>query len=359
MDMNTGETPPARSSKWRSYGVGCVAVLALGILLSILLYYWAVTPGPQLPSGSFLGSETLGVAHLQGLRGDPAVQAMTGAILRALNDLQKDQLEESEAPFLFRWLARSQGDIDDKRIDQALRDAPRDATVQLESVPGSVEPELMAVVNLNRYPRALHLAYQVASWVQGSETVAGRPVLGLGLDDSGFVVFIEDTLLWGQREEVLRLALDRRPATDTESVSSNVLATFSNRQERWNFFGTVENRQDSLAWMADKLRTRWPQIPPRPQLDEILSRINQVDFGLDVADQDSLDGFIDLVCGSPPQAEEIAGLLGAFVELSGPDPHFSLEVESHEERVRVFLHFRNFVQFVVDSIQNSEGRKTP
>ena len=357
MDMNTGETPPSRSSRWRSYAVGCVAILALGILFSILLFYWAVTPGPQVPSASFLGPETLGVAHLQGLRGDPAVQAMTGAILRALNELQKGQLEESGAPAIFRWLAQSQGEIDDKRIDQALRDAPRDATVQLEFVPGSFEPEVVAVVNLNRYPRALRLAYQVASWVQGSETVAGRRVLGLGSTDSGFVVFVEDTLLWGQRPEVLRFAMERRPASDAESVSSNVLATFSSRQERWNFFGTVENRQDSLAWMADKLRSRWPKIPPRPQLDETLSRVSQVDFGMDVADQDSLDGFLDLVCGSPEQAEEIAGLLGAIVQLSGPDPHFSLEIESHEERVRVFLHFRNFVRFVVNSIQSAEQQK--
>ncbi len=351
-----GSTLP-KSSRWRNWAIGCGTIFALVVLVSVLTFYWAVTPGPQVPSGSFLGSQTIGVAHLQDLRGDPAVQAMTGAILRSMHDLRREQVEQSETPFFLRWLVGRQGEINESQIDDALRDSPRDATVQLESVAGFTDPQILSVVNLSRYPRALRFAYQIGSWVQGSELVAGYPVLKMGSAEPSAVAFVEDTLLWGQRPEVLQLALERRRDVAPGEISSRVLATFANRQERWNLFGTLENRQNSLAWVVDKFRERWPQIPERPQLDELLSRINQVDFGLDVADEDSLEGFLDLVCGSPREAEEIAGLLSAFIQINGPDPHFALQVESNQERVRVFLQFKDFAQFAVGAIRKSQDQE--
>jgi len=339
------------SPKVRGCALGCLAVAVLGILASVGLYFWAATPGPQVPSDRFVGSETVGIAHLQGLQEDPAVQAMVRQILQEMQALHQETLDRTEAPQLLKWLGGMQRRSDDRDVRKALRDAPHDLTVNLELVPGLDEPQWIVIGNLSRFPRAIRLAYQFASFMQDSETVRGVRILQLSHEDPSWAAFIEDTLLFSENQAAIRQVIERGIVSEQLQPSSAAVAALATRQERWNIFGSLENRGDSFAWVLRRLAEKWPKTPTAEQLGALLDRVVRIDFGLDAVDEDTLEGFVDLICHTPEQATELGSTIDAFLQISGQDPHFEVTCSWDGDTVHLVLNVRQVSKFVASTLR--------
>lgn len=336
------------SRRLRSCGLGCLVSLTLFIALAVGAYFWAVTPGPQIPGDSLVGEETVGVAYLSGLHDDEAFASTVRDALRLLQEFNRRQARQSDVPFFLRWMTMRRRSVEDRDVEKAIRDVPRDVAVLFEQPPGSADPQIVVVANLNRYPRVLHLVYSVAALFQGSERFGGYRILSLGPQNSQGVVFLEDTLLWAQDKRALRAVLARHLASQT-SVPTPVSDALRLRNEDWNLFGAVDNRGNLLGWLSKHESKSVPERV-RTDLPPLLQHVEQLDFGLDVTSDGSLDGFFDARCDTAGHASELRALLEllmrgtAFPSLlelhesaSSPELHGDFHLSDLQGRLRRFL----------------------
>lgn len=349
------------SRRLRSCGLGCLVSLVLLVGLIVGLYYWAVTPGPQIPGDSFVGRETVGVAYLSGLHEDPAFAATVQECLRTLQAFNSTQVQASNS-FLFRMFAGRRRTVGEQDVEKAIRDVPRDLALLIEQPPDTSEPGIAVVANLNRFPRGLHLLYSVAALIQGSESYRGYRILRLGKGDSPSVAFIEDTLIWAQKREVLQLVLERYLNPESSATAATVRA-LRLRSERWNLYGTVDNRDDLLTWLIERSPDSWWKGGRPENLESALEKVESMDFGLDVTSDGSLEGFINARLDTPEHASELRTLIidEWFAPGTQPAP---LQIEESEDSraLRGTFHLGDLdrrLQRALEEVKERRGNNVP
>ncbi len=316
------------SSRLRSCALGCLAVVLVCIGLGIGLYFWAVTPGPQVPADTFVGSQTAGVAYVSGLHEDPAFAAAVEKILRTIQEFNFRRARQADIPIILRWLSAGRRDIGDRDVEKAIRDVPRDLAVLLERVPDASEPRVVVIANLNRFPRVLHLTFSLTSLFRPSETFAGYRILQLGPPGTSRVSFVEDTLIWAQDGNALRQVLERRSAPEA-SYPSTLSETLQSRDPRWNLFGTLNNRGNLLAWILQNGPQSWRERLDTPELESALAAVDNLDFGFDVSSDGSLEGFLNARLDSEEEAAQLKQLIE--VEVAETGAHAALQLETGED----------------------------
>lgn len=312
------------SRRLKSCGLGCLVSLVLLIALGVGLYYWAVTPGPQIPGDAFAGRETLAVVYVSGLHEDPAFVATVQEVLRVLQDFNYRQAQASDLPFFLRWLAVRQKNIGESDAQRAIRDVPRDFAVLCEQLPGSSDPNVVVVANLNRFPRALRFVYSVTALLQGSESYRGYRILRLGQENSPSVAFIEDTLIWAQSSDAVRQVLARYLNPESAAVTP-MTSTLHVQGERWNLFGIADNRDHLLSWLADHSPKSWKEDFHPEDLQPVLRTVENLEFGLDVTSEGELGGFVEARLDSRQHAAELRKLIDGMINRR--EEPFPLQIE--------------------------------
>jgi hypothetical protein len=301
----TGDPIIRDSSKLRKFqgcAVGCLTALLVVIASGIALYYWASTPGPQMETDLILGADSLGLIHVEGLKEDPGLGAMVGSLLIEIQELRTRKLQSEQVPWMLKVLTLWQGSIDPDDIDDSMRDLPRDLTVSLETVAGKQEPQLVAAVNLSRFPRVLRLMFSLSGFGGKGGHIGGNPVHQLN-SRGNMLAFVDSTVMWGQSLEVLRKVLNRDLSSPGTGINE-VLDAYRSRDSQWDIYGVILNRQGSLAWVLE----RWSRggtagSAIRTELESQLSDIEQIRLGIDVVDEDSIKGEVSLQYASEKAAQ--------------------------------------------------------
>jgi hypothetical protein len=292
----TGNPIIRESSKLRKFQgctVGCLVVLLIVIVSGIALYYWASTPGPQMETEVILGVDSLGLVHVEGLKEDPGLRAMVGSLLVEIQELRTRKLQLEQVPWVLKVLTSWQRSIDPDDIDDSLRDLPRDVTVSLEAVAGKQEPQLVAAVNLSRFPRVLRLIFSLSGFGSDGAQIGDHPVYRLS-SSGNMLAFVDSTVMWGQSLEVLRKVLNRDLATPGTGINE-LLDAYRSRDSQWDIFGVILNRQGSLAWVLERWRPGGPAGSAiRNELESQRSDIERISLGIDVVDEDSIEGEVTL-----------------------------------------------------------------
>ena len=323
--QESNREPILSSGRLRSCGLGCLVALVLCVLLAVGLYYWAVTPGPQIESDAFIGRETVAVAYVSGLHEDPAFSATVQRTLRAVREFNLEQAQDPAVPSFFRWFLTRKPDVGERDVRKAIRDVPRDFAVLVERTPGSREPQIAVVANLNRFSRALHLAYSVATLFQGSDSVDGHRIFALDRKPtSARVAFVEDTLVWGQNDEVIRQILARQLGSEIPAAAP-VARAIQLSDPRWNLVGSIDNQGDLLSWLWNHKPDDWKADFEPAEIEPLLRTIDSVEFGLDITDEGALEGFVDLHMDSARDADRIRLLVGEPTAAENGPPIFALE----------------------------------
>lgn len=337
--------------------LGCLGTLLLLVLVAVGLYYWAVTPGIQVPTDSILGADSLALMHVEGLHEDPGLSSMVQVFLTQMQLVRARQAERSDIPWFLKFLMTRQQEIDDGDVKKALRDLPRDLTVTVESIPDSTDPEVVVAVNLNRFPRVLRLVFYFVSF-QGGEDFQGYTVLPLDSGKGGAATFVDQTLVWGQSAEVLRQVLQRRQRV-LEGASSHILQAYNSREGRWDLYGVIENREGVLSWIV----TRLSQLGKKdhgieaPQLQQYLSGVELVRFGIDVVDADSLESEVELTCLSEEDAEllesHLAEVSTTLASSKTGDLQVSSETRRESEKIYLSLQLSHLQDEVLRRIEEA------
>ncbi len=344
------------SRRLRSCGLGCLVSLVLLIALAVGLYYWAVTPGPQVPGDAFVGRETVGVVYVSGLHDDPAFVATVQNALRVLQDFNYRQAQASNLPFFLRRLAGRRKNVGEGDVQKAIRDVPRDLAVLCEQLPGSSNPNLVVIANLNRFPRALHLVYSVTALLQGSESYHGYRILRLGQENSPSVAFIEDTLIWAQNSDAVRQVLARYLSPESPAVTP-MTGTLRVQGERWNLFGIADNRDDLLGWLADRSPKSWKQDFHPEDLKPVLRTIESLEFGLDITDEGALEGFVDARLDSAEHATELKELVTGLITRKDEPIPFRIEKCDRPQDFRGTFHLGDLEGRLERELEKARERK--
>lgn len=334
-DASGGST--LSSSRLKSCGLGCLVALVFMVGLAVGLYYWAVTPGPQVPGDAFLGRETVGVVYVSGLHDDPAFVATVQDVLRVLQDFNYRQAQASNMPFFLRWLSARQRNVGEGDVEKAIRDVPRDLAVLCERLPGASDPNIVVIANLNRFPRALHLVYSVTALLQGSESYRGYRILRLGKENSPSVAFIEDTLVWAQSSDAVRQVLARYLSPDSSTLTP-MTSALRVQEERWSLFGVADNRDNLLSWLADHSPKSWKEDFDPEDLKPVLRTVDSVEFGLDVTSEGALEGFINARLDSAEHAAELRELVAGMITRKDEPIPFQIEKGDRPQDFRGSFH---------------------
>jgi hypothetical protein len=358
--MTSGENSPTTSSgfagplankKVQGCAVGCAAVLLIGILAVVGLYYWAVTPGTQVATDFILGADSLALMHVEGLQDDPGLSSMVMMLITELQTMQRARAQDTDIPWFVKMWMNRQREVGQKDVEKALRDVPRDMTVTVESVPEQEEPRFVGAVNLSRFPRMLQTAFWITSLFEETEVVDGFRLLSLDEGKAGVVTFIEQTLLWGQDSDALSHVLGRRTAA-LDDPSAHILRAYNSRDNRWDLYGVVENREEVLTWLI----SQWLKRDGNAEVDldalnKELSGVVGAHFGVDVVDRDSIEGRLEVECTGESEATRYLEFLQSGVEeflaeQDAADLEVTTAVEQDQNVLVVDLTISNIVDVV-------------
>jgi hypothetical protein len=293
------------------------------------------------------------VMYVSGLHNDPAFVATVQDVLRVLRNFNYRQAQASNLPFFLRWLSTPNRNIGKADAEKAIRDVPRDLAVLCEQLPGASEPSIVVVANLNRFPRALRLVYAVTALFQGSESYHGYRILRLGHNDSASVAFIEDTLIWAQNRDAIRLVLARHLSPKTATVTP-MTRTLRVEGKRWNLFGTADNRGHLLSWLVAHSPKTWKKHFHPEDLEPVLRTVQHLDFGLDVTRDGALQGFVDARLDSAEHVAELRELLSGMIDRKDQPIPFHIEKSDHPQEFRGTFHLGDLEERVRQALESAK-----
>lgn len=322
MDQTADRRPRWKKNPLLTCGIGCGAFVIVVAVALTGLYFWAVSPGPQIPTERVLGPESLAYLRIDHLSHDEGFQSLTADILLAM---QEEQIERSreELPAALAWLNRFQRSSPQEVVADLKRDLPTDITVTVESPPGAQEPAFAAAVNLSRYPRLIRLFF---TWI--AEDFANRireEFPGAGLE------FVENTAVWAQTPEVMTVVMDRaKGSVSARGASTEILRLLQTGSERWDIHAAAENREGLMLhlqqWLG-KLPEDFPlQFPAETAV--LLPSARTVQLGTDIVSRELIRIELEVEADSQGYAERWDALLHDLVDQNRPDPENPIKVSS-------------------------------
>ncbi len=322
------ETALKPRARWKQplwgCGIGCGALVLIVIVGSIGLYFWAVNPGSQIPTQRVLGPESLGFLRIDRISHDEGFQALATDFLL---ELQDHELQRSgrELPFVLGWLQQVQRSTPQEVVADLKRDLPTDITVSVEFSPETGRPAVAAAVNLSRYPRLFRVIYY---W--GKEYVASNLDGDLeGLEDAS-LEFVENTAIWAQDKETLRIVLERaRKPGLTASGSTRIMDLLASGDERWDVYLAVEDREGLMELISTLVADRPEEFPlelPEGFADLIRS-LETFWLGVDVVSRELVLVESEATARSEEAARRWKEALENVVALNQPSAETPLRIE--------------------------------
>jgi len=361
MPYQEGSSTDLQKNKIHSCLIGCLVAIVLAVVLLVGGYYWMAAPGPQVPTDRFAGPDSLALIHVEGLGNDPGL----AALLRRLAVEQQNSEMQRESREEVRWLVKilgSRGRRDEgEKIDEALGNMPRDVTLTLESVQES-NPSWVAAVNLARFPRLFRLGFWAGSFFLETEEFNGFQIMKIDPEHESAVTFVGHTLLWAEDQATLEHVLQRY-LTAAQPEGDGLLAAYTIRESRWNLFGVVANRNDSLAWLAQRaFSLLWKNQADslnRAALVRELQKIEYMQLGVDVVEENILEALLKFDCYTSKEARELrekvqlsADMLRPMWEKEGLEVRLSYRLESRS--VVVHARVEGLVEMMVEKIDSAK-----
>jgi hypothetical protein len=343
--------------------IGCLAVLILVVVILVAGYYWMATPGPQVPTDEFAGSDSLALLHVEGLREDPGLAMFMQRFLEELQKLQERQMDREEIPWFVRFLGSRNRTISDNQVDDALSDLPTDLTITLELIEDG-DPEWVVAVNFSQFPRLMRLGFWVGSFFVETRDFNGYQIMRVDPRQRFAVTFVDHTALVAQTGNALEHVLLRQSSENSDR-GTGLLRSYTIRNPRWNVYGVIANREGTLAWLLKSALSRWieqAEALDRNALEKELSGIDYVQVGIDVVDENTLEAEFRFDCYSNQDAIELNERinLGEMIakplwQNEGLEVEISQRVDSRS--VTVNAEILNIIRVLTKKIEEADQTK--
>ena len=310
----TTEPPKKWGGRLASCAIGCGLFLLILILVLFSFYRWVSSPGQQIATEAIIGADSAGFVRLQNLATDEGVLRLLHASLSHLDERRREQLQGSNAPVIVKWLARM-GDASDN-VDNITEDLPREVTATVELLPGH-SPQIVVAANLAKFPRFIKLASSVVGLVRGVEVHGDRVYQDYG--EGGTVAFVENTIIWTGKGDVIRLVLDRvDQSVSGDRVSHDMYEAYEELAAKWDLFGNLEMPEELMNWLLSVVEKQARGDAPDflkqvSRYEPQLRTIEKVRFGFDIVSDRVLEGELVLQLDSPDSARTWRELLATAV----------------------------------------------
>ena len=337
------------SKKWGGRLAGCAIGCGLFLLIVILalfsFYRWAFSPGQQIATEAIIGADSAGFVRLQNLATDEGVRQLLHASLSHLDESRREQLERSEAPVILKWLARVGGGAS-KNVDKVTEDLPREITATVELLPDH-SPQVVVAANLAKFPRFIKLASSVVGLVRGVEVHGDRVYPDYG--EGGTVAFVENTIIWTGKGDVIRVVLDRvDQAVSGDPVSHDMYEAYEELAVRWDLFGNLETRPELITWLLTQVEKQArgdasDLLKQAARYEPQLRMIEKVRFGFDIVSDQVLEGELVLQLDHPDSARTWREMLvtgvgsSSMFQISGVVQDRSVIFKIHTDRLAEML----------------------
>ncbi len=352
--------PGQRTQRWKNplwtCGIGCGAFVIVAIVALAGFYFWAVSPGPQIPTQRVLGAESLAFLRIDQISHDEGFQSMASDILLDMQDLQF-QRSGGEMPLAMGWLRQVQRSSPTEVVSNLKRDLPRDITVTVESPPGSEGPSVAIAVNLARYPRLIRLFVTWMTRDIAAEFEEDFP--GAGLE------FVENTAIWAQTPEVMAIVMDRAQRPVPPPASSEILGLLEAGAEPWDIYAAADNRQDLMVEAARLLAEIPSDFPLKfpENTAQLLPTVKTIFLGLDIASRDLVHIRLEATLQSDADARQWEEMLNEFVEINRPAADSPLQLTAEVIRIgsqtRLDLNMTEVKAAIFEAIRSAEKEEGP
>ena len=201
-------------------------------------------------------------------------------------------------------------------MDDITEDLPREVTATVELLPGH-SPQIVVAANLAKFPRFIKLASSVVGLVRGVEVHGDRVYQDYG--EGGTVAFVENTIIWTGKGDVIRLVLDRvDQSVSGDRVSHDMYEAYEELAARWDLFGNLEMREELMNWLLSVVEKQARGDAPDflkqvSRYEPQLRTIEKVRFGFDIVSDRVLEGELVLQLDSPDSARTWRELLATAV----------------------------------------------
>ncbi len=309
--MTTGVPGKTWGGRLAGCAIGCGLFLLILVLVLFSFYRWVSSPGRQIATEAIIGADSAGFLRLQNLATDEGVLQLLHTGLSNLDERRRRELESSDAPVIVKWLARLGGDASDG-VDDFREHMPREITATVELLPGQ-HPQVVVAANLAKFPRFIKLASSVVGLLRGVEVHGDQVYQDYG--EGGTVAFVENTIIWTGKGDVIRLVLDRvDQAIAGDHFSHGMYKAYEELAVRWDLFGNLEGHQELLTWLLNVVEKQAHGDAPDflGQLsgyEEQLRMIERARFGFDIVSDQVLEGELALQLDSAESARTWRALL--------------------------------------------------
>ena len=311
--MTTGTPDKKWGGRLAGCAIGCGLFLLILVLVLLSFYRWGSTPGRQIATEAIIGADSAGFVRLQNLATDEGVLQLLHTSLSHLDSRRRGELERSDAPVIVKWLARLGGDASDS-VEDFTESRPREITATVELLPGQ-SPQLVVAANLARFPRFIKLASSVVGLLRGVEVHGDRVYQNYG--KGGTVAFVENTIIWTGKGDVIRLVLDRvDQAIAGDPLSHDMYKAYEELAVRWDLFGNLEGREELITWLLSVAEKQSHGDAPDflgqvSRYEPQLRMIERARFGFDIVSDQVLEGELTLQLDSAESARTWSDLLAA------------------------------------------------
>jgi hypothetical protein len=265
----TTRRPRPAGSLWTKvllvFGVGCSAVLALGLLLAGLAVYWTLWPGSQLETVSIVGPEPVAVVHVPSLAADEGVG---GAIEHLAEEIgrQHEARTMQPTPAWLRRLGFRSGGPPPGLLKAFL---PEEATLVVERPRAEEAPHWALAVNFRRLVRPARALFEAGSRQDRAWRILrrnGRRV-AVGRHDGTSVCFHGGTLLVADSLAEMERVLERVGAGDLDR-EPRLPEDLPDLRGGWDVAGVLFERGDDLRATLDLFDVQGMR---RARVEELLS----------------------------------------------------------------------------------------
>ncbi|MEM7350984.1 MAG: hypothetical protein AAF657_09280 [Acidobacteriota bacterium] len=347
-------------------GLGCAALILIGVLGFTFATMWLVTPGKQSATEFVADQESVGAVRLHSLAADPGAQALITRVLERLQEANREQQREQLPPSL--------GWISDMQAQQADPSGfnmffPKDMTVAFEAAgsgegaSSGQEVHYVAAFNPRVMVRMFKTMFGFIGRADNNEqmrsTHRGHPIYRL--EDDVILAFVGSTVMVSDAEQVMERAIDRFETGQVAGAEPGGRFDFAiTPAGDWDIEGALSNEAGLAAGFLEGITRPGPASldfegdVALPETERL-----HLGFGFDIVSADELAGQTVLECGDRQAAarwlealERRYEDLRAEAEDRGLDYEITARVEG--SRVLTELRLNGIEELLLDALTFAE-----
>ncbi len=288
--------------------LGCGGLIIIGVLLMVGGFFWISSTGTQYPTEIALTERAVAYFRMENRDEDEGVTQFLSALYGDAQELRREQ-QLQEVP---TWLQDLMEANETRQAEQIAAYLPTEVTLSIEDVGDASEPSIIVAVNFPRFARLFRLViFRVAAGGM-QERYGDFEYLDFNTLEpqsrGGVISFVGETFVFASRVESMLRTLDRAGSNAGNAPSNELGQAFEQLDDRWDFFGVIDNQR---GWLEGR---DWfdRDSPNQPRVD--LSGVRICSLGFDLLSDDSLAGRLDFDCRSSQAAERLEQELRAYMD---------------------------------------------